>query len=82
MLQEDLDDAATIVENILSQPLSVPGAKGEVSLILAANQFQTSEAMTSDLRKILLSFLQFPEQTDTLINELDIISDELNGGAH
>lgn len=77
MLQEDLEDAASIIENILTQPLSVPGAKADVSLIGAANNFTSKEAMTSDLRKILLSFLQFPAQTDTLLRELEIIKEEL-----
>jgi len=77
MLQEDLEDAASIIDNILTQPLSVPGAKADVSLLDAAKNFQPQEAMTCDLRKILLSFLQFPEQTDTLLRELEIIKDEL-----
>ncbi|MDN3506004.1 MAG: hypothetical protein P0S96_02105 [Simkaniaceae bacterium] len=77
MLQEDLEDAASIIDNILTQPLSVPGAKADVSLLDAAKNFASNEAMTSDLRKILLSFLQFPAQTDTLLRELEIIKEEL-----
>lgn len=77
MLQEDLEDAASIIDNILTQPLSVPGAKADVSLLDAAKNFESHEAMTSDLRKILLSFLQFPAQTDILLRELEIIKEEL-----
>ncbi len=77
MLNEDLKDAGEIIENILTQPLSLPGAKKDISLLDAARSFDTAEAMSSDLRKILLSFLQFPEPTDTMLRELEILQEEL-----
>ena len=77
MLNENLKDAGEIIETILTQPLSIPGAKADISLLEAANRFDPKEAMTSDFRKILLSFLQFPEPTETLLRELEILQEEL-----
>lgn len=77
MLSENLKDTGEIIQNILTQPLSVFGAKGEISLIQAAKSFDPRNATSSDLRKILLSFLQFPEQTETMLRELEILQDDL-----
>ena len=77
MLKENVKDTGEIIETILTQPLSIPGAKTDVSLIQAANHYDSTDAMTSDFRKILLSFLQFPEPTDTLLRELEILKEEL-----
>lgn len=77
MLRENIKDSGEIVENILTQPLSIPGARADTCLFEAAKNFHPSEAMTSDLRKILLSFLQFPEPTKTLLRELEILIEEL-----
>lgn len=77
MIDENTQEAGEILENILLQPLSIPGSKPNVSLLDAANRFVESEAMTSDFRKILLNFLQYPEQTRTLLRELEILQDEL-----
>lgn len=77
MLKEDLHDAGEIIQNIFTQPLSVPGAKKDISLLDAARSFDPQNAMASDFRKIILSFLQFPEQTETMLRELEILEDEL-----
>ncbi len=78
MLQENLKDAAEIVENILTQPLEIPGAKQNVSLYDAARNYDPHNAAASDLRKIILSFLQYPEPTETLLRELDMLVDDLS----
>ena len=77
MIDENLEDSGNIIENILTQPLMIPGAKADVSLLEAAQNFDPDHAGTSDLRKILLSFLQFPEPTKTMLRELEIIQEEL-----
>lgn len=77
MLREDLKDSGEIIENILTQPLSIPGAKADISLLDAAKNYQSSEAMTSDLRKILFSFMQFPEPTAMMLREMEILAEEL-----
>lgn len=77
MLQENLQDAGEIIENILTQPLHVPGGK-ETSLYEAARSYDPHNAATSDLRKIMLSFLQFPAPTETMLRELEILLDELS----
>jgi hypothetical protein len=77
MIQENLQDAGEIIENILTQPLSIPANRGAKSLLNAANAFDEKEALTSDLRKILLSFLQFPEPTEMMLRELEILQSEL-----
>lgn len=77
MLEENLEDAGGIIQNILTQPLSIPGAKEDISLLEAAQHFDPAHAETSDLRKILLSFIQFPQPTKTMIRELEILCEEL-----
>lgn len=77
MIRENLKDAGEIIQNILTQPLSIPGTKGDLSLIQAAKEFDPSNPMGSDLHKILLNFLQFPEQTEMLLQELKILKEEL-----
>ena len=77
MLEENLKDSGEIVQNILTQPLSIPGAKKDISLLGAAKSYDNHEAMTSDLRKILLNFLLFPAQTEVMLRELEILEDEL-----
>ncbi len=76
MIREDLKDAGEIIQNVLTQPLSIPGVKGNLSLLQAAKNYDPRNPLGSDLRKILLSFLQFPEQTVTLIRELEILREE------
>ena len=78
MLQENLTDAGEIIQNILTQPLSVPGGKANLSLLEAAKSFNTQDALVSDLRKILLNFLQFPEATNRMLLELERLIDTLN----
>jgi hypothetical protein len=77
MLRENVKDAGEILQAILTQPLSIPGTLKEVSILEAAKNFDPGHAMTSDLRKILLNFLQFPDQTNTLIRELEILQNDL-----
>jgi len=77
MLKENLKDSGEILQNILTQPLSIPGAQKDVSLIEAAKSFNPEEAISSDLRNILLSFTHFPVPTMRLIEEMEIIRDDL-----
>ena len=77
MLKDNLNDAGEIIDNIISQPLSIPGARKNISLLEAAKAYNPHEPMTSDLRKILLSLLQFPEPTDMMIQELELLQNSL-----
>lgn len=79
MKQEELKDAGEVLQNILTQPLDVLGAKEDISLIEAAKSFDPANPMASDLRKILVNFLQFPEPTATMLRELELIHDDLSG---
>ena len=78
MLRENVKDAGEIIQNILNQPLSIAGARTDISLLEAANLFSREHAGDSDLKKILLSFLQFPEPTETMLRELEILQEELS----
>lgn len=77
MLEENLRDAGDIIQHILHQPLSIPGAKKNISLFEAAKNFKENAPLVSDLRKILFSFLQFPEPTETMLRELEILEEDL-----
>lgn len=77
MQRENLLDAGQIVKTILTQPLSVPDASQDISLLSAALNFDKQDASSSDLSKILHQFLQYPEPTHSLLIELQIISEDL-----
>jgi len=77
MLEENLKDSGEIIQNILTQPLSIPGAEKDLSLLEAAESFDPAAPLQSDLRKVLLSLLQFPHPTEMMIRELEILHNEL-----
>ena len=78
MLRENLKDASIIIHNILDQPLTLAGKKEEISLYAAALNFDPHNAAGSDLALILKSFIDYPEPTQTLLRELELLSDDLN----
>lgn len=78
MIQENLEDAGEIIDNILTQPLMIPGAKSDISLLEAAEQFDAEQYKSSQLRQILLSFLQFPDSTSMMLREMEILQEELS----
>jgi hypothetical protein len=78
MLQENLKDAAQILQNILSQPLSISDTAENVSLLSAAQSFKTQDPLSSDLHNILATFHEYPGPTKTLITELQIMIHDLS----
>lgn len=78
MLKENLKDAAEIIQNIITQPLAISDAPEDVTLLKAAKDYHPSLGTSSDLNKILRTFLEYPNPTERLINELEIILKELS----
>ncbi|MBS0629877.1 MAG: hypothetical protein JSS30_06605 [Verrucomicrobia bacterium] len=76
MIREDLKDAGEIIQNVLTQPLSIPGVQAHISLLQAAKEYDPRNPLGSDLRKIVLSLLQFPKQTESLLENLEILREE------
>ncbi len=72
MLRENLEDTAQILQNILTQPLDIPGTSSEVSLLTAAQNPDKT-----DLKKILEAFRNYPELTQSLLTELDLLHQDL-----
>jgi hypothetical protein len=77
MYKENVKDCAEILHNIINQPLSIPGASENVTLLSAAKNYRESDAENSDLHKILLTLHEYPGPTKTLITELEILMTEL-----
>jgi hypothetical protein len=77
MLRESLKDASEIIQNILTQPLEIEGWDRTVSLLEAAKSYLNSNGQSEDLTKVLQCLVRYREPTETLVNELAIISDEL-----
>lgn len=77
MLRENLKDAGEIIQTILTQPLSIPGASENVSLLSAVQTYKEENAGNSDLSKIFDTFLQYPDPTHTLLTELELIASDL-----
>ncbi|MBI2742977.1 MAG: hypothetical protein HYX48_03580 [Chlamydiales bacterium] len=78
MLRENLQDAGQIIQNMLGQPLSVPGLPEGVSLLSAAEEYEPIEGEASALSQVMLSFLKHPEPTEVLLQELDLLYNDLN----
>ncbi|MBY0530127.1 MAG: hypothetical protein K2P51_08080 [Rhabdochlamydiaceae bacterium] len=78
MLRENLKDAATILSNILSQSLEISGATANVSLLEALKNFDPQKPLESDLQKILREFVRYPEPTQALIQELELLAQDLS----
>ena len=78
MFQESFNDAAIIVQNILNQPLSIPRGKEDITLLSAAISFNEDGVADSQLSQIMQTFIIYPDPTDILIQELELLSDDLN----
>jgi len=76
-LQENLKDALQIIETIITQPLHVEGHNGGISLATAAKNFASQSPGESDLKKILINFITYPESTQMLLQELELIQRDL-----
>ncbi|HEV3269763.1 MAG TPA: hypothetical protein VGZ69_03845 [Candidatus Rhabdochlamydia sp.] len=76
MLLEDLKDAAYIIHNVLHQPLDVPDADSEITLLRAAIDFKIEE--DSDLSLALHNFTKHPNRLKMLIQELTVIMEDLD----
>jgi len=77
MLRENLQDSAEILFNILNQPLDVPGATMNVSLLAAALNFDSAQPENTDLSRIMQEFVKYPESTQALIQELELLYRDL-----
>ena len=77
MLKENLKDSGEIIQNILNQPLSIPGAKENITLLEAAANFNSNNPLNADLRKILLTLIQYPEHTEIMLRELELILEDI-----
>ena len=79
MRQEELRDTAEILSNILNQPLDVKGAsQPQVSLLGAVLNYENQAPLDSDLCKILQALTKYKEPTETLIQELELLSRDLS----
>jgi hypothetical protein len=76
-LQENLKDALQIVETIITQPLHIGSRDDGISLATAAKNFSNQQPENSDLKKILVNFVTYPESTQMLLQELELISRDL-----
>jgi len=68
-LQQTKSDENHLLSHILKQPLDILGSEG-ISLFKAATALDPQDIINSDMRKILLSFLRFPDETKILLREL------------
>lgn len=73
-LCEDLRDAGMLIQNVLTEKLSIHPRSESPSLISAAVNFTESEASGSDFRMIILNLLHYPQQTEMLLKELNMIA--------
>jgi hypothetical protein len=77
MLHENLKDAAIIVHSILNQPLAIPEDSQDITLLSAAISFDETGTPASHLQQVMQMFIEYPNPTETLIRELEILNDEL-----
>jgi hypothetical protein len=77
MLRENLKDSADILSNILNQPLEISGIPENITLLQTLQNFSSQQPDKSDLSKMLRTFASNPEQTQALIQELELIARDL-----
>ncbi len=77
MLYENLKDAALIVHNILNQPLSIPETEKDITFLKAAISFDETGMPASHLQQVMETFIEYKDPTESLIRELEILSDEM-----
>jgi len=77
MLRENLRDAGEIIENILSQPLSINGLDKNISLLEAAKIYLENPA-SPELKKVVETFLQYPDAFQLMLQELKLLSKDLS----
>ncbi len=78
MFQEIFADAALIAQNILNQPLSPPKTDEDITLLSAALSFNEMGMPASYLSQVMQTFIVYPGPTETLIGELELLSEDLN----
>jgi hypothetical protein len=69
-----LHDTGQIVQNIISQPLSIPELTKNISLLKAAEIYQKDPA---SLQHVLETFQQYSEATKILVQELELLARDL-----
>jgi len=77
MFQESFADAAMIVQNIINQPLSIEETNQDITLLSSAIAFNESGVPSSYLSQIMQNLIIYPGPTETLIKELELLSDDL-----
>lgn len=77
MLKENLRDAGEIVENILSQPLSIAGLPKDISLLDAAKIYLENPA-SPELKKVVETFHQYPDAFQLMLQELKLLAKDLS----
>ena len=77
MLRENLKDSAEILHNILHQPLEIPEAETNISLLQAVQNYSSQQPNHSDLSKMLRTFSSNREPLEILIQELQLIARDL-----
>ena len=81
MLRENLKDAAEILTHIFNQPLEIPGAPANISLQEALSSYDPHHPDPSDLLKLLTEFVKYPGPTQTLVQELELLVQDLSSTA-
>lgn len=77
MLKDKLKDAAESLNNILNQPLQIPGIEEKMTLLQALEKFHEQQPENSNLSKMLRTLSSNPEPTQALIQELQLIIRDL-----
>jgi hypothetical protein len=77
VLKENLADSVQIIDNILKQPLSIPGHPEELSVLEAVQDFCQTKGQSSKLKEVLAMFTRYPDPTHLMLRELELISNDL-----
>lgn len=78
MKRTQVKEAGRSMQEILRQPLALPGEPHMLSLLQAAEVYSPAEGTHSHLAKILTLMAQHPEATDVLLRELELLQRSLN----
>lgn len=77
MLREEVKEIAQSLQHILGQAHFIPTLNKEVSLLAAAQAYNSKDPAASDLKKVMETLHEHPPVLEALLKELDILSHEL-----
>lgn len=74
---EEVEDIGAIIQDIITQPINGRGKKEPTTMLKSAEEHKAAPSEDSTLHVVLANCVRYSHATQSLIKELDLLSDEL-----